>query len=93
MNNTLTQKEKFDFISKSIQKHRNTTSTPFKPFYILYKDYSDLTKKRLLSQGDLTGIIDPDKPMYGITTTNQQYMQNLKNNGFTLIHTYKKFKK
>lgn len=100
MNTVLTKKEKNDFIYNAIQNYYTTTPAPHKTLYILYKDYSYITEdyygkdlhkiSRIYSQGDLKDIIEPNKPMYGIATTNKQYMQHLKNNGFTLIYTHQK---
>lgn len=91
MNTVLTKKEEMDFIHKAIQNYYDTTPTPHKTLYILYKDYSCLSKKKkLFSQGDLKDIIGSNRPVYGIATTNKQYMQYLKNNNFTLIYTHQK---
>lgn len=103
MNTTLTQEQKTKFISKALYtyyKSTPVTQVPHKTIYLLYKDYSYITEdyygkdlhkiSRIYSQGDLKDIIEPNKPMYGIITTNKQYMQHLKNNGFTLIYTHQK---
>lgn len=96
MNTTLTQEQKRKFISKALSIYCKTTPTSRKPLYVLYKDYSYFIKDNcnkdncIYSQGDLKDIIEPNKPMYGIITANEQYMQYLKNNGFVLIYTYQK---
>ena len=91
MNTTLTQEQKRKFISKALSIYCKTTPTSRKPLYVLYKDYSYFIKDNCIySQGDLKDIIEPNKPMYGIITANEQYMQYLKNNGFVLIYTYQK---
>ena len=91
MNTTLTQEQKRKFISKALSIYCKTTPASRKPLYVLYKDYSYFIKDNYIySQGDLKDIIEPNKPMYGIITANEQYMHYLKNNGFVLIYTYQK---